>query len=147
VTAAARIPFGEFLGLGNRDSTTTTETITSCTQEGIASTATKSSSATALPHVVYPVHPHNDAGEIRHILNSVMGINNVFESRTNTLGTIFFHASLTSSQREYLEGTPGVDAVYRRSREDDRRPVVNIEDSGRESAESKVVVQWYGRCR
>ncbi|KAK0639445.1 hypothetical protein B0T16DRAFT_395177 [Cercophora newfieldiana] len=118
------------------ETTTTTETIESCTQvtgcgrEDITATTTESSTATAVPLVIFPSNPHS-VDDLRVALHAMVDITNVYESSSSYLGTIFFfYAKLTQNQVDYLDGRSDVDGVKRRSVEDGLNPGANIESPG-----------------
>ncbi|KAL2811737.1 hypothetical protein BJX63DRAFT_267077 [Aspergillus granulosus] len=119
-TVAPRIPPEEFQKLNKRAVTTTTSTVSFCTQvtgcgaSDITSTTSIKSTATTNPRVIIPRDP-GSVNDIRTTLQLQLGISrlDLFESRTGQLGTIFFFVpAFTDAQTEDIQGHAQVAAAY-----------------------------------
>lgn len=116
VTPAPDYPFGEFMNVRKRATTTATTTVSFCTQvtgcgaEDITRTTTEQSVATSWPRVVMPNDPMS-VDNIRTAITQQVGIE--YESKSDYLGTIFFYlGSCTDDQAEILRAVAGVADVY-----------------------------------
>ena len=104
------------MNLKKRVTTTATTTISFCTQvtgcgaEDITRTTTEASVATTWPRIVIPSDPKNVAS----VRTSLSGRSTItYESKSDTLGTIFFYLnSCTDLQAEYFSTIAGVADVY-----------------------------------
>ncbi|KAL5049507.1 glycosyl hydrolase family 71-domain-containing protein [Aspergillus fruticulosus] len=111
---------GEFHRLTKRATTTTTSTISFCTQvtgcgaTDITSSSTVEATATTQPRVVIPRDP-NSVDDVRATLQQQMGgaATEMFESRTDQLGTIFFFVpAFTDDQTAAIGGHAQVADAY-----------------------------------
>ncbi|KAF7182915.1 hypothetical protein CNMCM7691_002659 [Aspergillus felis] len=119
-TVAPRIPFEEFQKVNKRAVTTTTSTISFCTQvtgcgaSDITSTESIQSTATTNPRVVIPRDPRS-VNDIRTTLQQQLwgSVMELFESRTDQLGTMFFFVpAFTDDQTAAIRGHAQVADAY-----------------------------------
>jgi hypothetical protein len=119
-TRAPRIPFEEYWKLTKRAVTMTTSTISFCTQvtgcgvTNIMTTTAIATTATPIPRVVIPHDPWSVDG-IRTALQQQLGGSalDLFESRTDQLGTMFFFVpAFTNDQTDAIKGHAQVADAY-----------------------------------
>jgi hypothetical protein len=119
-TQAPRIPFKEYQKLTKRAVTTTTSTIsfytqvTGCSATNITITTTIATTATPIPRVVIPHDPWSVDGIRTALQQQLRGSAlDLFKSRTDQLGTIFFFIpAFTNNQTDAIKGHTQVADAY-----------------------------------
>ncbi|KAB5522077.1 hypothetical protein GE09DRAFT_1195213 [Coniochaeta sp. 2T2.1] len=114
-----RVPFSEYLSHDKRDKTTTTTTttvsfctsVTGCGASTITTTEEVVTYETPRPYVVIPRDPQAVNQNLRDTIAAIA--DNLYESRTDALGTIFFFApSITQTAANLIGSFDNVAHVY-----------------------------------